>query len=120
VLRSVYVPKALQVFTTDNRQRIVSRRALVPKGGDAGGAGGSAAGAGTLRRDFRVLAFWVGSTITGADGRASLEVTLPESLTTYRIMAVGADKASRFGWGESEIRISKPVTLQPAFPRFLA
>jgi alpha-2-macroglobulin len=120
VLRSVYVPKALQVSTADSRQRLVSRRAIVPKGSDAGGAGGSAAGAGTLRRDFRVLAFWIGSTVTNADGRASIEVTLPESLTTYRIMAVGADRASRFGWGESEIRISKPVTLQPAFPRFLA
>jgi uncharacterized protein YfaS (alpha-2-macroglobulin family) len=46
-------------------------------------------------------------------------VTLPESLTTYRIMAVAADKASRFGRGEREIRTSKPVLLRPAFPRFL-
>jgi uncharacterized protein YfaS (alpha-2-macroglobulin family) len=120
VLRSVYVPKALQVYTEDNRQRIVSRRAITPKGTDEGGGGGEAPGAGTLRRDFRVLAFWVGSAITDANGRASVEIKLPESLSTYRIMAVSADKASRFGWGESEIRISKPVTLQPAFPRFLA
>ena len=32
VLRSVYVPKALEVMTADNRQRIVSRRVLTPKG----------------------------------------------------------------------------------------
>ena len=120
VLRSVYVPKALQVFNTDNRQRIIARRALVPKGGDEGGGGGDEAGAGTMRRDFRVLAFWVGSTVTGADGTATVDVTLPESLTTYRIMAVSGDKASRFGWGQSEIRVNKPVTLRPAFPRFLA
>ena len=36
VLRSVYVPKALQVITTDNRQRIVSRRVLIPKGDGRG------------------------------------------------------------------------------------
>ena len=35
-------------------------------------------------------------------------------------MAVAADKASRFGGGEREIRISKPVLLRAAFPRFLA
>jgi uncharacterized protein YfaS (alpha-2-macroglobulin family) len=35
-------------------------------------------------------------------------------------MAVAADKASRFGSGEREIRISKPVLLRAAFPRFLA
>ena len=120
VLRSVYVRKALQVYTEDNRQRIVSRRAITPKGTDEGGGGGEARGAGTLRRDFRVLAFWVGSTVTDKDGAATLDIKLPESLSTYRIMAVSADKASRFGWGQSEIRISKPVTLQPAFPRFLA
>ena len=120
ILKSVYVPKALQVFTEDNRQRLVSRRALVPKGTADGGGGGEEAGAGTLRRDFRVLAFWIGSTVTDANGRASADVKLPESLSTYRIMAVAGDKASRFGWGQSEIRINKPVTLRPAFPRFLA
>jgi hypothetical protein len=120
ILRSVYVKKALQVYTEDNRQRIVSRRALTPKGTDEGGGGGEAGGAGALRRDFRVLAFWVGSTVTDKDGRASVDIKLPESLSTYRIMAVSADKTSRFGWGQSEIRISKPLTLQPAFPRFLA
>jgi len=35
-------------------------------------------------------------------------------------MAVAADKSSRFGWGQNEIRISKPVLLTQAFPRFLA
>jgi uncharacterized protein YfaS (alpha-2-macroglobulin family) len=72
-----------------------------------------------LRKDFRVLAFWLGSVATDSRGRATKEIKLPESLTTYRIMAVGADKASRFGSGESEIRINKPVVLKAAFPRFL-
>jgi uncharacterized protein YfaS (alpha-2-macroglobulin family) len=120
VLKSVYVQKALQVLTTDSRQRIVSRRVLTPKGGDEGGGGGEAPGAGTMRKDFRVLAFWVGSVITDANGEARVDVTLPESLTTYRIMAVAADKASRFGSGDSEIRINKPITMKPTFPRFLA
>ncbi len=119
VLRSVYVPKALQVMNEDNRQRIVSRRALTPKGTDAGGGGGADAGVSQLRRDFRVLAFWLGSVTTDSKGHASTEVTLPESLTTYRIMAVAADKASRFGSGESDLRINKPVVLKAGFPRFL-
>ncbi len=120
VLKSVYVEKALQVITTDSRQRIVSRRVLTPKGGDEGGGGGEEPGAGTVRKDFRVLAFWVGSVVTDANGQASVDVTLPESLTTYRIMAVAADKASRFGSADSEIRVNKPLTMKPAFPRFLA
>jgi len=120
VLGSVYVRKALQVFNSDSRQRIVSRRVLTPKGDTDGGGGGAEAGAGTLRKDFRVLAFWLGSVTTDGNGRARVDVTLPESLTTYRIMAVAGDRLSRFGSGDSEIRVNKPVTLKPTFPRFLA
>ncbi|MBA2303177.1 MAG: hypothetical protein H0W08_11140, partial [Acidobacteria bacterium] len=120
ILGSVYVRKALQVLNADSRQRIVSRRVLTPKGATEGGGGGADAGAGTLRKDFRVLAFWLGSVTTGADGRASVDLKLPESLTTYRIMAVAADRSSRFGSGDAEVRTNKPLTLKPTFPRFLA
>jgi alpha-2-macroglobulin len=120
ILRSVYVEKALQVLTLDNRQRIVSRRVLTPKGDTDGGGGGADSGAGTLRKDFRVLAFWVGSVATDANGHADVDVKLPESLTTYRIMAVAGDRSSRFGSGDSEVRVNKPLTLKPTFPRFLA
>jgi uncharacterized protein YfaS (alpha-2-macroglobulin family) len=120
VLRSVYAPKALQVMNEDNRQRIISRRVLTPKGSDEGGGGGGGeSSVSELRKDFRVLAFWLGSVVTDRNGRASADVRLPESLTTYRIMAVSSDKASRFGSGESEIRINKPVVLKAAFPRFM-
>jgi alpha-2-macroglobulin len=117
---NVYLQKALQVMNEDSRQRIISRRAIVPKGGEEGGGGGMDEGPGTpVRKDFRVLAFWVGSVVTDARGMAATDVTLPESLTTYRIMAVASDKASRFGRGEREIRTSKPVLLRSAFPRFM-
>lgn len=120
VLESIYLDKALQVMNEDSRQRIVSRRVLTPKGATDGGGGGRDLSAGTLRKDFRVLAFWVGSLVTNANGRAKTEVTLPESLTTYRIMAVAGDRQSRFGWDDAEIRINKPLMLTPSWPRFLA
>lgn len=116
---AVYQRKSLQVLNEDSRQRIVSRRVLTPKGGDEGGGGGYESGAADARQDFRPLAFWLGSVETGADGTATREVTLPESLTTYRIMAVAADAASRFGSDDADIRVNKPVSLLAAFPRFL-
>ena len=120
VLENIYLDKALQVLNEDSRQRIVSRRVLTPKGATDGGGGGQDSGPGTLRKDFRVLAFWLGSVVTDAKGRATREITLPESLTTYRIMAVAGDKQSRFGWDNAEIRINKPLMITPAWPRFLA
>jgi uncharacterized protein YfaS (alpha-2-macroglobulin family) len=122
VLDSVYVEKALQVLTEDGRQKIVSRRVVTPKG-DAVAADGlqtmSSSTAGE-RTDFRVMAFWLASVVTDARGHASVDVKLPESLTTYRIMAVAGDRESRFGSANAEIRVNKPITLKAAFPRFLA
>ena len=117
IASAVYARRALQVMNADNRQRIISRRVLTPKGSSEGGGGGVA---GEVRKDFRVLAFWVGSVTTAADGTATVDVKLPESLTTYRIMAVAADRASRFGSGDTEVRTNKPLTLKPTFPRFMA
>jgi hypothetical protein len=124
VRRSVWIQKALQVLTQDSRQNIISRRVLSSKGATEGGGLSAAAMGGVMaeavRKDFRPLAFWLGSVVTDAQGRATREVTLPESLTTYRVIAVAGDKASRFGAGEREIRTSKPVLVRPTFPRFLA
>jgi len=120
VLPSIYIEKALQVVNDDSREKIISRRVITPKGAGEGGGGGRDLGPGMLRKDFRVLAFWLGSIVTDKNGHAKTEVTLPESLTTYRIMAVAADKSSRFGSGQSEIRINKPLLLSQTFPRFLA
>jgi alpha-2-macroglobulin len=119
VMRSVYREKSLQVLNEDSRQRIISRRVLTPKGAKDGGGGGDEGGARDFRRDFRPLAFWLGSVETDATGHATKDVTLPESLTTYRIMVVAADTASRFGSSAVEIKVNKPLTLLAAFPRFL-
>src|SRR5437667_7850581 len=82
VLQSIYLRKALQVVNDDSREKIVSRRVLTPKGSDEGGGGGKDAGPGMIRKDFRVLAFWLGSVVTDSTGHAGADVTLPESLTT--------------------------------------
>jgi uncharacterized protein YfaS (alpha-2-macroglobulin family) len=117
VAGSVYERKALQVMNSDNRQRLISRRVLTPKGGDEGGGGGAEMNA---RADFRPLAFWLGSVETNRGGTATRTVTLPDTLTTYRIIAVAGDTESRFGSGTASLRVTQPITLTPAFPRFLA
>ena len=113
--------KALQVLTEDTRQKIISRRVLTPKGDTDGGGGGVDAGRRlACARTSACSRSGSARSSTDASGHATVDVKLPESLTTYRIMAVAGDKASRFGSGDSEIRINKPVTLKadvPALPR---
>jgi uncharacterized protein YfaS (alpha-2-macroglobulin family) len=73
-----------------------------------------------IRDDFRPLVFWLGSATTDARGQVATMVRLPDSLTTYRIIAVAGDPLSRFGFGEHDVRVAKRLTLLPAFPRFLS
>jgi len=59
------------------------------KGEDEGGGGGvEFGGVDQIRKDFRVLAFYVGSAITDKNGYYEGEFNLPETLSTFRIMAV--------------------------------
>src|SRR5207302_1190044 len=72
------------------------------------------------RKEFRTLAFWQGSLKTGADGKAKFEFSAPDNLTTYRIVAVGQTKSNQFGGDASQtVKVSKPLLIDPALPRFL-
>ena len=73
----------------------------------------------TLRTDFRVLAHWVGS-VDATGGSATVPIALPQSLTSYRIIAVADSGADRFGGGTSVVEIRQPFMVQPALPRFVA
>ena len=57
---------------------------------------------------------------TDNDGNASFEFTAPDNLTTYRVVAVGGTKESRFGGDAgTTLKVFKPVLVQAALPRFL-
>ena len=73
-----------------------------------------------VRKEFRTLAFWQGNLKTGADGKVAFEFVAPDNLTTYRIVAVGQTKANQFGGDATQtVKISKPLLIDLALPRFL-
>jgi len=73
-----------------------------------------------LRKEFRTLAFWEGSLKTGGNGKATFDFTAPDNLTTYRVVAIGQTKANQFGGDASAtVKVSKPLLINPALPRFL-
>ena len=43
----------------------------------------------TIRKNFKDTAFWQPDVVTGADGRATVKVDLPDNLTTWRATARG-------------------------------
>jgi len=82
--------------------------------------GGEAAGEPiALREDFAATALFAPRVRTGADGRAEVQLDLPDSLTRYRLMAVAVEGGRRFGHGEATVTARLPVMLRPSPPRFL-
>ncbi len=70
-----------------------------------------------IRKDFKALAFWEASLVTGADGVVRAKAIAPDNLTTFRVMAVVAE-GNRFGKGEAPLLINKPLIIEPALPGF--
>jgi len=71
-----------------------------------------------LRSKFVSSALWLPMMVTDGEGRTNFEFDAPDNLTSFRLMAVAADAGDRFGSGESRVRVSKPLLLQPILPRF--
>ncbi len=111
--------RPLQVGFTESRADL-ARLTLSPLGGVVGGDKGlEGGGGGGIRQNFAQSAYFNPSVVTDEAGRARVSFQLPDSLTTWRIMAVAAAKDDRFGYGESRVVTNRPIMARPAFPRFL-
>jgi uncharacterized protein YfaS (alpha-2-macroglobulin family) len=73
-----------------------------------------------VRSDFAALALFAASLPTDASGRAEVAVTLPDSLTRYRVTAIAVTDTNRFGKGESTLTARLPLMVRPSAPRFLS
>ena len=74
-----------------------------------------------LRTNFCPVAVWKGALKTDAEGRFSAEVTLPDTLTTYEVIAVAVDRSGkRFGTNKGEFTVALPVMLTPGTPLFMS
>jgi len=126
LLDTVFALQPIPTRFSDNRPNVVLRPFASPleKGWGYGG-GLSAAAAGTrIRTNFQPLAYYKGSLMTDASGKGSVTFTLPDDLTTWRVLAVAASGAGdassgwRFGGGDATFIASKPLLTNPVLPQF--
>jgi hypothetical protein len=121
-VKALSEPRPLHVATIESRESLARTynpyAALGLDKGRDGGDGASASGI-SVRRDFRTSAYFQPALVTDANGHADARFKLPESLTTYRIMAVVAAEDDRFGYAASYVTTSRPLMARPALPRFL-
>ena len=72
-----------------------------------------------LRQNFNALALFSPTVRTDSNGRAVVDIKLPDNLTRYRITAVSVDTGKRFGKSESTITAKQPLMVRPSAPRFM-
>jgi uncharacterized protein YfaS (alpha-2-macroglobulin family) len=81
-----------------------------------GGGGGEDAG--LVRSRFADTAFWDPVVRTGPDGKARVEVALPDNLTTWRMQARGITAETEVGRAEVDVLSTLDLLVRPVLPRF--
>lgn len=104
--------------------RTAVNMSLAPRERDAeppseGKGGGGAENGMDARTFFPDTAYWEPALRTDAQGRAEVSVTLPDSLTTWRMLSEGATAATQVGSTQTDIIATKDLLIRPVLPRFL-
>ena len=90
--------------------------AAPPRKAAAAGADIADASGPAVRSDFSSLALWQTDVVTDANGNATVEVPLNDSLTRWRIVAIATHNADRFGTGEATLRTVQPLQVVSGLP----
>src|SRR5258705_7724908 len=72
-----------------------------------------------VRTNFNPLAAFSPTVKTNGDGRATVDIKMPDNLTRYRIVAVSVAGDRQFGKGENSLTARLPLMVRPSPPRFL-
>ncbi|HSA96438.1 MAG TPA: alpha-2-macroglobulin family protein, partial [Acidobacteriota bacterium] len=84
--------------------------------GKAGAEAGQAPA--ELRSNFSETAFWQPHLLTGEDGTAAIEFTVPDSVTGWRVFVHGVTRDLMGGTLEAEAKSVKELMVRPYLPRF--
>ncbi len=120
LVKTVYADQPISVRFADNRREVVLTPMSSPIEKGWGFGGGLSAGAANdrLRQDFKPIAYYKGDMKTDTNGNATVKFTLPDDLTTWRVMAVATDTAMRFGKADATFMTTKPLMANPVLPQF--
>ncbi len=114
-----YDTRALTVLTAmPLTMSIESFNAEIVEHAKGGGGGGGDLGVIEVREDFPDTAFWDAQVVTDENGDASVTVTLPDTLTTWRMDARAVTKDTLVGEDTIDIVSTKPLLVRPQTPRF--
>ena len=118
-LRAFWFERGLSVSTGSSMAVSVNRWNDVIAEAPKQGKGGSGLVNQQVRQDFRNTAYWSAQVVTKPDGTASVDVKMPDNLTTWRMQARAISGDIMVGEGTNELLATQPLLLRPALPREL-
>lgn len=120
LVETVFADQPIATIFADNRENVMLKTQTPPLEKGFGYGGGFLAGAaGTrVRANFVPMPYY-GVLPTDAKGHATANFTMPDDLTTWRVMAVALDRdASHFVTGDGTFVSTQPLIANPLLPQF--
>lgn len=112
LLEAMFQPRAWGVETSTAQNEIIGRRHYGRKAIAPGGSGGR----NPTRELFDTLLLWQPAVKLDAQGRATIDVPLNDSLTSFRLVAIADSGADQFGTGSASIRVSQDLQMLAGLP----
>jgi uncharacterized protein YfaS (alpha-2-macroglobulin family) len=107
LLEAMMGRRSYGVQTATAQAQVIGKRHFGLKALPTGGGGGKQ----ITRELFDTLLLWKGRVPLDANGEASVEIPLNDSLTSFRIVAVATSELDRFGTGSLSIRTTQDLIL---------
>ncbi len=112
LLDAMLQQRAWGVETSTAQSEIIGRRHYGRKAVAAGGGGGR----GATRELFDTLLVWRPNVVLDANGEATIEVPLNDSLTSFRLVAVADAGIDKFGTGHTSVRVTQDLQVLAGLP----
>ncbi|HEY0680807.1 MAG TPA: MG2 domain-containing protein [Steroidobacter sp.] len=114
LLAAMMGERGVEVWTSTAQMQVVGKRHYGRKAVPHGGGGGRERD--RAREQFNSLLLWQGRVKLDAQGNASLQVPLNDSLSSFRVVAVAHGSDDLFGTGTASIATSQDLMLLSGLP----
>lgn len=105
--------KDLDLQTYSLIKQLIGRQNIEKKGANQGGDGG----AGFAVRDlFKMVGYWNPSLLLDNNGKAEIEVPLPDNLTRWRVIVIASHINGRIGKAQTSFVVTQPLEMRALLP----
>jgi uncharacterized protein YfaS (alpha-2-macroglobulin family) len=113
------VPRNSATTLRDSRNMAFGLLPLEEEPGGDEGDDGSPLLRATVRKNFTPVPYYNPDLRIGPDGTTTVKITLPDSVTNFKLRAKTVSGPARFGIGTGDMQVRLPLIVQPALPRFV-